>query len=143
MRYFFTLLLISGMANSLSAQDLGSHQWQDRVLLLLTDDLQNPEYIRQTDALQQHPGELAERKLVVYTLNEGRYSKGIPPGPWNKGVTRKHRIKDAKTGFRIVLIGLDGGVKLDKPAFTAPEVLWTLIDGMPMRRAELRNNGNR
>ena len=142
LRYGLVLSVFLGMTNLLISQELKQHRWEDRVLLLLTDSLENPEYIRQTDALQQRPEELAERKLIVYTLNKGRYAKGIPPGPWNTGVAWKPDTRDVKTGFRIVLVGLDGGVKMDKQAFVPPEELWTLIDGMPMRRAELRTKGN-
>ena len=142
MRYFFIFLFIGGMVNSLRAQDLDKHRWKDRVLLLITSDLKNPEYIRQTNALQEHPAELEERKLVVYTLLENRFVEGLPPGPWKKGRPLKIGAKNNPTDFRVVLIGLDGGVKLDEPSHVPIEVLSALIDGMPMRRTELKNKGN-
>ena len=142
MRYFFTFLFISVTVTSLRAQDLDGHRWKDRVLLLITRDLKNPEYIRQTDELQVHPDELAARKLVVYTLIEKRFAQGLPPGPWKKRRPLKIGAKNNPTHFRVVLIGLDGGVKLDEPSHVSVEVLSALIDGMPMRRAELKNKGN-
>jgi len=44
-------------------------------------------------------------------------------------------------GFGLELIGLDGGVKYRSTSAVPLEELWTLIDGMPMRRAELKNQG--
>ena len=125
------------------SQDLDSHRWQDRVLLLFTNDIENPEYIRQIDSLKQQSEELVRRKLVVYSLSENRYAKGMPPGRWSEGDTREFRTKNNQTGFRVILIGLDGGVKMDENTFVPLQALWTLIDGMPIRRAEIRNKGNR
>ncbi|MEJ2583886.1 MAG: DUF4174 domain-containing protein [Robiginitalea sp.] len=138
--YVLILFFIIGMLYSLKAQDLDSHRWKDRVLLLYTDDLKNPEYLRQTRALQDGPGELEERSLVVYTLHENRYARGLPPVSWEKGSLKGFKAKDIET-FRLVLIGLDGGVKLQESGFVDPVTLWRLIDTMPMRRAELKNKG--
>ena len=40
----------------------------------------------------------------------------------------------------VVLIGKDGGVKLRNDFGVAPQKIFDLIDGMPMRRAEIRKN---
>lgn len=42
----------------------------------------------------------------------------------------------------IVLIGRDGGEKYRSNTLTTPLHFFTLIDGMPMRRAEMRNKKN-
>ena len=42
-------------------------------------------------------------------------------------------------GFKLVLVGKDGGVKLEQDAVLAPEELFAVIDRMPMRRNEMRN----
>ncbi len=140
LRYCFTLLLLSVMVKCLQAQDLDAHRWKDRVLLLMTNDLQNPEYLRQVSHLQKDPRALEERRLVVYTVLKDRYAHGLPPGAWSKRVSQNpHGLK--KTGFYVELIGLDGGTKLKKQASIPATELWSLIDGMPMRRAELKNKG--
>ena len=41
--------------------------------------------------------------------------------------------------FEVVLIGLDGGIKLRQTKLVSLDKLFTLIDGMPMRRNELKN----
>ena len=39
----------------------------------------------------------------------------------------------------MILIGLDGGVKLRQTEMISLDKLFTLIDGMPMRRREIKN----
>jgi hypothetical protein len=48
---------------------------------------------------------------------------------------------DTKRTFSgVVLIGKDGGVKLRNDYVVAPQKILDLIDGMPMRRAEIMKN---
>lgn len=141
MRISFIIFFSFGSLGCLRAQDLEAHRWKDRVLLLITGNLKTPEYIRQTHALVQEPEELEERKLVVYTLVKNRYAEGLPPGTWAAGVTERYMSGEANTGFRVVLLGLDGSVKLDEPSYVPPDTLWALIDGMPMRKAALQKLG--
>ncbi len=41
--------------------------------------------------------------------------------------------------FKIMLIGLDGGVKLEQHKVLTSKELFSTIDSMPMRSSELRN----
>jgi hypothetical protein len=50
------------------------------------------------------------------------------------------RYKSHTHQNEIVLIGLDGGVKLRQNEFLGCEDLFAIIDGMPMRRRELKGN---
>ncbi len=123
------------------AQEFEAHRWKDRLLLLFTDDLKNPEYLRQVSQLREDPEALTERSLIVYTLLKDRYARDLPPGNWIRGM---QRIPEGlnMTGFYMELIGLDGRVKLAIEVSIPASDLWSLIDGMPMRRAELENKGN-
>lgn len=47
-------------------------------------------------------------------------------------------IQQRLRGRKIILIGLDGGIKAGYDHFDLKEI-FKEIDGMPMRRAELRN----
>ena len=125
----------------ISAQDLDAHRWKDRLLLLYTEDLKNPEYVRQVSRLREDPTALEERRLIVYTLLKDRCGRGLPPEEWTGEV---HRMPEQvnRTGFYMELIGLDGGTKLTKEESLPVSDLWSLIDGMPMRRAELKKKGN-
>jgi len=41
--------------------------------------------------------------------------------------------------FSVTLIGKDGGEKLRRTTLLAPEELFAIVDAMPMRRAEIRD----
>ena len=45
-------------------------------------------------------------------------------------------------GFEILLVGKDGGVKLRSPAPVSTRDLFALIDAMPMRQREMRENAD-
>jgi len=49
--------------------------------------------------------------------------------------------KQSDKTFEIMLIGLDGGVKLRQSKFLSNEDLFARIDQMPMRRDELERHG--
>jgi hypothetical protein len=41
--------------------------------------------------------------------------------------------------FKVVLIGLDGNLKEERTDFFEPQELFSIIDGMSMRKAALRH----
>ena len=129
------------MSQTIPAQDFDSYRWRNRLLLLYTEDLNNPEYRRQVSKLQEDPEALDERRLIVFTLLKDRFAKGLPLAEWTMEEWKvSEKVKT--TGFYLELIGLDGGTKLTKQNSVPVSDLWALIDGMPMRRAELKNKGN-
>ncbi|NBC02178.1 MAG: DUF4174 domain-containing protein [Bacteroidetes bacterium] len=137
----FTILIATTM-NALS-QDLSSHQWEDRLVLILTDDTNSTKYQEQIEELYSNPEGLNDRKLVIYTvlpnkfMRDDRESKG-----WITSDELYLKYKKSKGSFEILLIGLDGGVKLRQSEFLLNEDLFGRIDQMPMRRNELRNRGD-
>ncbi|MEL7002841.1 MAG: DUF4174 domain-containing protein, partial [Bacteroidota bacterium] len=62
-----TSLIVMDM-NVVNAQQLSSHRWQDRVLLIFTDDAGNNLYKRQVETLSNNKEGLVERKLVIYQV---------------------------------------------------------------------------
>ncbi len=118
----------------LRAQAFSEFQWKNRLFILLTPDLEDPVYKRQIRELRRANEALKERKGLVYSITpesiEGDLSEGRPE-------TLRHgrfRGFDPASGFRLLLIGLDGGVKLQSDRFTSASDLWAIIDAMPMRR---------
>jgi hypothetical protein len=47
------------------------------------------------------------------------------------------RFGAAETGFRVALVGKDGGTKLTRSKPLSADVLFGTIDSMPMRRKEV------
>ncbi len=102
-----------------------------RYILLFADKKENPLLVKQQKALDEQKVAVAERDLVVKIIilsaeTETQFSK--------------YSVK--KTGFTMLLIGKDGGVKLTSKTFKTPQEIFSLIDGMPMRQSEMRKRGN-
>lgn len=123
------------------AQDLQPLRWQNRVLLLYTDDLLDPQYKKMEDALLANQSAVEARKLLIYTVMGEQLSRGLPPENWQDDVPLRKSSQNLENGFGLELIGLDGGVKYHAAKAVDLAELWVLIDGMPMRRAELKNQG--
>lgn len=142
-----TLLLLFtiffAMSMNSQSQDISSHQWEDRLILILTDDTNNSIYQEQIEELYLNPEGLNDRKLVIYTvlpnkfMRDDRESQG-----WITSDELYLKYKKSEGSFEILLIGLDGGVKLRQDEFLSNEDLFGRIDQMPMRRNELRNRGD-
>lgn len=48
-------------------------------------------------------------------------------------------IFSAKNEFEVILIGLDGSIKLRQMEVLSKEDLIAIIDAMPMRKSEIKN----
>tara|TARA_R110001632_G_scaffold6324_1_gene25704 strand:+ start:45865 stop:46287 length:423 start_codon:yes stop_codon:yes gene_type:complete len=132
----FLLLTLFSISNSFT-QELKEHLWKQRVLLVTSSDsllLKKQVAI----LLKELPG-LTERKLIVYKVTPKMYFKGIKNNDSASLPSNYSQIKKTSESFEIILIGLDGSVKLRETKTLKPEKLFTLIDGMSIRRQELRN----
>lgn len=137
---FFTIFLMTEF--QLDAQHFPQHRWQDRVILIHTVDVDEDRWKSQLAILAADSHGLAERKLVVYQIRDDYYRKGVQPkGGWTKMADNSSTPSIIAQGFEIVLLGLDGGVKLRQNELLSLAELYALIDGMPMRRAEIRRQG--
>ena len=118
-------------------QNLKKHQWIQRVLIITSKD--SNQLQQQIDLLTKDIKGLQERKLAIYQVTPEGYAKGTQRNNWTKTTDFYQKIKRKKDGFEVILIGLDGGVKLRQTKLLTLDKLFTLIDGMPMRRQELKN----
>ena len=118
-------------------QNLQKHVWENRILVIESENAQNTLYQRQIKALKNDAKGLKERRLVIYSYFNDGYARGFSQ-VINPYQTIKKR-KD-KNDFFINLIGLDGGKKLQQKNILTKEKLFAIIDGMPMRRRELKKN---
>ena len=125
------MLLLFGM--NTQAQHIKDYRWNYRLLFLsvtedvpVTDSAAASLYNSETDAIE-------ERDLLVFYIREQQVydSKGD-----------QYELEIPKNYYPIpggtVLVGKDGGVKLKLETIADPATIFTLIDGMPMRRAEIR-----
>ncbi|RNC80082.1 MAG: DUF4174 domain-containing protein [Balneola sp.] len=142
----FLLLCITfsmTLYSSINAQNLSNHRWENRVLILVTDDLENEYYQKQLKELEGNEEKLKERKLTIYRVWEGQYKIGLEDqNGWysvlDDNFSKLTTLSDSE--FEIILIGLDGGVKVRETETIEVEKLFAIIDSMPMRAQEIRNS---
>lgn len=125
------------------AQDITDYQWNNRLIFLMDDSLDTKAIRSQLNAFSKKADALADRELLLFQVTpkgvftaEGAMTKLSPDDTYRK-------LSIPKDFKGVLLVGKDGGVKLKKSFEVEPELIFTLIDGMPMRRSELnRNKGN-
>ena len=121
-----------------NAQNLSSHQWNDRLIIILVKDQSNQMLKNQFSELKKSVDGLEDRRIIVYQSQPEKYQKGLGNGnKWEASGEIYKRLKESDSEFEIVLIGLDGGIKLRKRELLKCEELFRVIDQMPMRRSEM------
>ncbi|WP_296701551.1 DUF4174 domain-containing protein, partial [Algoriphagus sp.] len=89
--------------------------------------------------LKKHEKGLEERRLVIYQVKSGQIKQGLDHEDiWKKTDESFRKIQKKDTQFEVILLGLDGGVKLRKNELLTSEALFRTIDQMPMRRSEIK-----
>lgn len=120
------------------AQSLKTHQWQNRILLVIAEDTSNINFQKQIKYLQSNKEDLTERKLLIYKVFPNQYIKGLDNSITEPSNDLYQKYNSKSASFKVVLIGLDGGVKLKQKDIITLEQLKGIIDAMPMRMEELR-----
>lgn len=139
----FTVVLALLAAGPVAAADiLSGLLWQARPLVVAAVSADDPMIARLKAGIESSQAGFVERRMVLIEV--------YPEHAWING--RRLPTRDAdhlRVRFGIgageprwVLIGLDGGVKLEGPAGDSPDEVYALIDGMPMRRRELEARGS-
>ena len=80
---------------------------------------------------------LAERDIVVIWVTGNNVRAELGPGPGMTATQLRARFGAAETGFRVALVGKDGGTKLSQSSPLSADALFGTIDSMPMRRNEV------
>lgn len=127
----------------LFAQNISDYQWTNRLILLVDETLDSSALRSQRKLFLMDKDGLAERDIVLFELTPE--SIVLSSGKKTKlTALETYRALSIPKDFKgVLLVGKDGGVKLRKPFELASETIFNLIDGMPMRRSEMkRNQGN-
>lgn len=125
---------------AVNAQDLKDHQWKDRLVLVLADNKDKQNFQKQLAELQKDREALKERKLVIYQILPDKFTTGFKPESWKNNSELYHKYKTNNQDFQVLLIGLDGSIKLEQSAVLSLKKLFSTIDSMPMRQSEMRQN---
>ncbi|GHD16218.1 DUF4174 domain-containing protein [Tianweitania populi] len=118
---------------------LGKFLWKRRVVLVFGDRM-NQSVADQTDDLHAVHAEAESRDLTVLTIVGGIVSDGGEGGlPPADALRRRFRVDDQER-FTVILLGKDGQEKLRDTKPVTSGALFELIDSMPMRQREAREN---
>ena len=119
--------------------DLLQFQWKNRLLFLFSPNRSHPLFDALQKSLATEHAEVADRDLVTFEIIESGVSR-MDTKELDPGVAQSLRDKfEVPSGlFAIILVGKDGGVKLNRQEQTRLEDIFALIDSMPMRREEMR-----
>ena len=126
-RLFVIFFLVSAMpAQSMTLED---YLWKNRVIITFSSDEQHPERLSIKEQIDLHRCGFRDRDLVHIDLIQG--SAGFDE------MSQKFSVSGE--GFQLLLLGKDGGVKKRTSTVSLEEV-FSLIDTMPMRRREMRDD---
>lgn len=127
---------------NLQGQDLKKYEWKNRLLIIESPEQTNTKYIHQLEELKNLKKDLSDRKIVViervannYKTTDYQSTQSDQEWRETESHNQNHKIEE----FKVTLIGLDGGVKLEKTEILKKEDLFGIIDAMPMRKYELRS----
>ncbi len=123
---------IAGRAAATPPADLDVYRWKKRVVLVFAPTSVDPRLAAQRQAVKAIAGPADDRDLALVEVVGAR---ATPEGLG--GRTPRRRFHVAPGAFRVLLIGKDGGVKLDDSAVLSAARLAATIDAMPMRREEM------
>ncbi|MEM9000927.1 MAG: DUF4174 domain-containing protein [Bacteroidota bacterium] len=125
----FLFISIFFLINICQAQEFKKFQWKKRIVLLLFDSNTKAQATKQLKLLETQSTQLEDRDIVVI----GHHNTG------KKNDLHYVRSLDiAKNYNGLVVLGKDGQVKMMKEFIVPPEKIFALIDGMPMRKMEMR-----
>jgi len=126
MRFAMLTALIGAMAPMAAADGIDDLRWQARPVIVFSDTRDRPELVEQMRLFESARAAFEERKVQVIVDTD--------PGS-------ALRMRFRPSTFTVILVGLDGGEKFRQDGVVQPETLNALIDGMPMRRREMREDG--
>jgi|SRR6056297_1058681 len=134
------LVLLFTVAPMLHAQNLSDYQWKNRLVILVDEGLETEAIRSQFKAIVSKPDELIERDILLFQLTP----KTIVLSNGEKAklsVNETYSTLSITKNFKgILLIGKDGGIKLKKPFEVNTADIFALIDGMPMRKSEIKKS---
>ncbi len=128
------------MSMAITRQNLKEHQWKNRVVLIITNDSESQNYASQLQEFNMHIQEFEARKLIYYKVLPNKHKlESNTDNSWVKDSDLYSKYNPANSAFRLILIGLDGSIKINQNELLTTKALFETIDAMPMRRGEIKN----
>ena len=131
------LVLIMMQSFNITAQNLSDYRWKNRILVLFENDSNSKKLNNTLNTIKKNTAEFKERDLLVFIYTDELFFDIN-----GKATNLKNSTTLPKSHDGYILIGKDGGIKATEPYPIQLEKLWDLIDGMPMRKNEMRQKNN-
>jgi IS4 transposase len=136
---FLVIVLVTAgvLGSAPAAADLGDYLWERRPLLVFAPTNQDPRLTQTLSRIEATQCEFADRQMVLGVV--------VADGPSTldgQAITAEEaqRLADRyavdPNAFAAVLIGKDGGEKYRVDQVPELGLVYTVIDGMPMRSRE-------
>lgn len=114
-------------------------RWENRVLLVFATSMADAQIAEMQTIADASRAELADRDLVFgWVLSEGDSRLDGQPVSSDYAKQIRDRAGFSSDAFGVVLVGKDGGIKARYDGVPDIDSVFALIDGMPMRRREMR-----
>ena len=138
---FTALALVTGSIASVEAQPLARYSWKNRLLVIFSPNATVPALARQRRIVNASRAGFRERDMVVIEVVGDTVRSRLGPAPGASAASLRRYYGVGQKQFRTILIGKDGGSKLQRSSAVSATRLFVLIDSMPMRRQEMRSSG--
>ena len=126
-----------------STVDLRRYQWENRLLLVFAPTHGEPLFQALHESVAARGLDIEDRDLVFFEVVENGPSTqdGETLNPAASRLLRE-RFDVPEGAFSVILVGKDGGIKLERQDRTSLDEIFALIDSMPMRQQEMRRENH-
>lgn len=132
MKYVVLILFLFPMI--VVSQELKNWKWQKRIIVIEAASLSDEEMQEQLTLLTSVKNEWDAYKLLIIERSNAGYRI-------NLGKVEPREEREPVEGFKVYLIGLDGGIKFTSDKVQAAQKFFELIDAMPMHRNSIKKGG--
>ena len=122
----------------MDAEAMSTYRWKNRPFVVFAPDEGDPRLERQLEVVRLNNREFVARDMVVLAVTGNEVATVLGHGQSLTAEQLRSRYNISGGGFRSVLVGKDGSVKLFESEPVSAKRLFELIDSMPMRRQEMR-----
>jgi len=105
----------------------------------MTDTEKDKLYQSQLNDVRIAAKGMEERKFIVIRLTPNYQITGINSKVKHKARLNYHELREKAESMEILLVGLDGDIKLRRSSLLTHQELFAIVDRMPMRRSEIEN----
>jgi hypothetical protein len=137
--FFILIALTAWTPRETFSMDLTKFQWKNRLLFLFAEDANDPFFKNLQSQIMAQKAEVDDRDLIVFELPaRGPARMGATPLDQQQADSIRDHFDIPRNAFSLILVGKDGGIKLQREDRVDLSAVFGLIDSMPMRQNEMR-----